>query len=72
MFKHKIELITTTDIMDFVNTVSTVSGDVKLIDGAGFCVNGKSLLGAMASVEWKSLYCVSDEDIYTKIQKYCV
>lgn len=72
MFKHKIELITTTDIMDFVNTVSTVSGDVKLIDDAGFCVNGKSLLGAMASVEWKSLYCVSDEDIYTKIQKYCI
>ncbi|MBR4023453.1 MAG: hypothetical protein IKI94_12845 [Ruminococcus sp.] len=72
MFKHKIELITTTDIMDFVNTVSTVSGDVKLIDDAGFCVNGKSLLGAMASVEWKSLYCISDEDIYTKIQKYCV
>ena len=72
MFKHKIELITTTDIMDFVNTVSTVSGDVKLIDDAGFCVNGKSLLGAMASVEWKSLYCISDEDIYTKILKYCV
>lgn len=72
MFKHKIELITTTDIMDFVNTVSAVSGEVKLIDDAGFCVNGKSLLGAMASVEWKSLYCVSNEDIYTRIQKYCV
>lgn len=72
MFKHRIELITTTDIIDFVNTVATVSGDVKLMDDAGFCVNGKSLLGAMASVEWKSLYCVSDEDIYTKIQKYCV
>jgi len=72
MFKHKIELITTTDIMDFVNIASSVSGDVKLIDDAGFCVNGKSLLGAMASVEWKSLYCVSDEDIYMRIQKYCV
>ena len=53
MFKHKIELITTADIMDFVRIATAESGAVRLIDGNGFCVNGKSLLGAMATVEWK-------------------
>ena len=71
MYKHKIELVTTSDIVEFVNIVSTVPGSVKLVDDSGFCVNGKSLLGAMASVEWNSLYCVSDNDIYQKIQKFC-
>ena len=72
LFKHKIELTTTTDIMDFVKLASSIDGSVKLIDDTGFCVNGKSLLGAMATVEWSSLYCVSDVDIYSKIEKYCV
>ncbi|MDO4562205.1 MAG: hypothetical protein Q4C12_00065 [Clostridia bacterium] len=72
MHKHKIELITTSDIYDFVNIASSAKGNVSLIDDTGFCVSGKSLLGAMAAVEWKSLYCISDEDIYSSIQKYCV
>lgn len=71
-FKHKIELVTTSDINEFVRIVSAKSGNVKLIDGNGFCVNGKSLLGASAAVEWGSLYCVSDEDIYSDIQRFCV
>ncbi len=70
--KYKIELITTSDILDFVKIVTAVDGTVKLTDDTGFCVNGKSLLGAMATVEWSSLYCVSDVDIYSKIEKYCV
>lgn len=72
MFKHKIELITTADIMEFVRIATAENGDVRLIDGNGFCVNGKSLLGAMATVEWNSLYCESENDIYTSIQKYCI
>lgn len=49
MFKHKIELITTADIMDFVRIATEESGAV-----------------------WKSLYCESENDIYTSISKYCV
>ena len=71
MYKYKIELVTTSDILSFVSIVTDISGSVKLIDDTGFCVNGKSLLGAMATVEWNSLYCVSDEDIYTKIERFC-
>lgn len=71
MYKYKIELITHSDIVEFVRIATEVPGAVKLIDGNGFCVNGKSLLGAMATVEWNSLYCVSDNDIYSGIQKFC-
>lgn len=72
MHKYKIELVTTSDILHFVNIVSAENGGVKLIDDTGFCVNGKSLLGAMATVEWNSLYCVSDDDIYMKIKQFCM
>lgn len=72
MHKYKIELITTSDIVNFTKIASEETGSVKLIDDTGFCVNGKSLLGAMATVEWSSLYCVSENDIYTKISKFCV
>lgn len=72
MYRNKIGLVTTGDIMEFVRIATEETGDVKLIDGNGFCVNGKSLLGAMATVEWKSLYCESDNDIYSKIEKFCV
>lgn len=71
IYKHQIELITLSDIKEFVGITTCVKGDVKLIDGNGFCVNGKSLLGAAATVEWDTLYCVSDEDIYTTIRKFC-
>ena len=72
MHKYKIELVTTSDIVEFVNIATAEDGTIKLVDDSGFCVSGKSLLGAMATVEWDSLYCVSDADIYTKIQKFCV
>ena len=72
MYKNKIELTTMSDIQAFVDAVSTVSTPVKLIDGNGFCVNGKSFLGAVATVEWDSLYCESEEDIYRLISRFCV
>lgn len=72
MHKYKIELVTITDIQNFVNVVSSLPGKVMLTDGSDFCVNAKSLLGAMATVEWNELYCVASEPIYTSIQKFCI
>lgn len=71
MAKHKIELVTLKDIYEFVAIASALPGDIKLVDGGGFCVNGKSLLGATATLEWSELYCVSENDIYRSIQKFC-
>ena len=72
MYINKINLVTSADMQEFVRIATAENGEVKLIDGNGFCVNGKSLLGAMATVEWKSLYCESENDIYLKIKKFCV
>ncbi len=71
MYHYKIELVTMNDILNFVNDVSKITGEVKLSDGKSFCINGKSLLGAIATVEWDSLYCVSEHEIYAVISKYC-
>lgn len=72
MHKYRINLITMADVVEFVKLVSVEKGIVKLIDDTGFCVSGKSFLGAVAAVEWDTLYCVSENDIYSKIQKFCV
>ena len=48
MNKYRINLVTMTDINNFVKIASSLRPQVHLIDGAGFRVNGKSLLGAMA------------------------
>ena len=72
MGKVRIELDTLTDIREFVDIVSdpSIEGSIKLTDGSNYTVNARSLLAAMCTVEWSELYCVSDEDIYTKIQKF--
>ena len=71
MYKYKIDLVTTADITEFVSIATAQKGEIRLVDGTGFCVSGKSLLGAMAAVEWKSLYCLSEDNIYALIKKFC-
>lgn len=72
MHKVKIQLITQTDVVEFVTIASQLNGEVKLIDGRNYCINAKSLLGSLAAMEWEELYCVSDEDIYSKIAKFAI
>lgn len=71
IYRYKIELVTNSDVVEFVKIAAAENGIVKLIDGNEFCVNGKSLLGAMATIEWGSLYCVAENDIYSSIKKFC-
>lgn len=72
MHKYRIELVTGKDMMDFVQTVIPLKGEIKLTDGHGLCVNAKSILGAVATVEWNTLYCQSENDIGEHIAKYCI
>ena len=74
MFQHryKINLITMTDINNFVSAAAKAPGRIHLIDGNGFCVSGKSLLGAMATIDWEELYAESEHDIYSLIQPFIV
>lgn len=71
MHKYRIELVTMNDIRDFVEIVSGLAGEIRLTDGAGLCVNAKSILGAVASVEWNSLWCQSENEIGEHIVRFC-
>lgn len=70
--RYKIELVTMADVAEFARIASEEKGDVKITDGNGLCVNAKSILGVMAAIEWKTLYCESDSEIYEKIERFCV
>ena len=72
MLKFKIELVTMTDCNSFVEKVSKCTGKIFLESGDGFRVNARSLIGALAATEWDNLYCVSEEDIYSKIKDWIV
>lgn len=71
MYKYPVELVTMTDARHFNQVVSTLSGKICLTDGQGYRVNAKSLLGNLAALEWKTLYCESENDIYRYIGKFC-
>ena len=72
MFKYKIELDTMANIQKFVNIATKLKGDIKLVDDNGYCVNGKSLLGAISTIEWDDLYCISDRDIAREIKEFII
>ena len=61
--RQRIRLDTMSDIQSFVNTVSGVTDNVILEDDEGHRVSAKSLLGAVYTVEWASIYCYCDKDI---------
>ena len=70
MFKTKIELVGMSDINKFITITTKLPGVIKLTDGDNYSVNAKSLLGALASMEWDELYCESEVDIYTHIAEF--
>lgn len=72
MFKTKIELVTLKDVQKFVNIVSKIKGDIFLKDGENFCVSAKSIMGAIAALEWNTLYCYSNIDISYEIRDFIV
>ncbi|MFA6947534.1 MAG: hypothetical protein WCQ72_00965 [Eubacteriales bacterium] len=67
----RVSLDTVADINEFVGAVTKVDANVTLTDkDRNFIVNGKSLLGAMYTAEWEQIWCESDKDIYSHIQKF--
>ena len=72
MGKLKIRLDTLHDIKTFVDITSKQEGKVVITDGNDQTVNAKSILNVLASVEWAELYCISDEDIYSKIKDFVI
>ena len=72
MHRHKINLNTFRDCVRFVNAIKGCRCKISLEDGAGYKINAKSLLGALATIEWDNLYCCSEEDIYSLIEHWVI
>lgn len=68
--RYKIRLDTLTDVNQFVKIATAYPGKIILSDGDNFTVSGKSLLGAMYTMEWDHVYCESDHEIYHLIKDF--
>jgi hypothetical protein len=69
--RAKIELVTMSDVIAFVNIATSIKEPVYLV-GEDFKVSAKSLLGVRYSMEWSEIWCECEKDIYTKIEKFVV
>ena len=72
--KTKIRLDTVTDAAKFVSICSRFDDcvNIHIKDNKGMCVNAKSLMGAIYSLEFTEIWCESDIDIYTAIKDFAV
>lgn len=69
---YRIRIDTIFDANEFAKIASTIDGSVVITDGRGLRVNGKSVLGALHAMEFNSLYCESDVEIYHKLGKFII
>lgn len=68
---YELELITLTDVQKFVSIAEKIDIPLILTDKhEKYKANAKSLLGAMYSCEWSSLYLVSEEDVYIHFKDF--
>lgn len=68
----QVNLDTLSKINEFVNICSRAEGKINLVDGAGYCVSAKSLLGAIATMDWSQVLVESEHDIYESIKDFVV
>ena len=68
--KMEINLDTMSKINKFVSVCSGLDCRVDLIDGEGYCVSAKSLIGAIATMDWTNVYVVCEKDIYSHIKDF--
>ena len=68
----RINLETACDAAEFSTLVANVKGSALIRDGAGHCVNAKSVLGALYALEFEELWFESDEDLYSVLDKFIV
>ena len=70
VMKTRINLDTMKAINDFVSICSKLDCKVNLVDGNDYCVSAKSLVGAIATMDWNQVFVESDKDIYAYIRDF--
>lgn len=66
----KINIDTMHKIHKFVGICTKIDCKVDLVDGNGYRVSAKSLIGAIATMDWTQVFVVCDRDIYSYIQEF--
>lgn len=61
--RARIRLDTMDDIKKFVQIAERYEGLIELEDNDGHRVSARSIVGAIYTMEWSSVYCVTDRDI---------
>lgn len=72
MTRTKIRLDTLSSVNQFIKTIEQVDVPVWLEDGDGCRVSAKSLLGALYSLEWETIYCYCDKDINVHLMPWII
>lgn len=70
--KAKIRLDTMHDAAAFVKVTEKLEGKIVVSDADGMRVNAKSLMGMLYALEFDELWCESERDIYSHIEKFIV
>lgn len=70
--KAKIRLDTMKDINQFVGICSKVSEPVHITNGVGLKVSAKSILGVMYSLEFDEIWCETDANLYSQLDKFII
>ena len=68
--RAKINIDTLEKIYAFVRICESLDGHIDLIDGGGYCVSAKSLVGAIATMDWSQVLVQCDKDIRWYIQDF--
>lgn len=72
--KNKIELVTLTDVKNFVTAAASIDADIYLVDrNHRYRINAKSTLGCLlAQAEWSEIWVESDVDCYSTIKDWVI
>jgi hypothetical protein len=72
IMKVEVNIDTMKKINKFVSICSKLDYKIDLIDGEGYCISAKSLMGAAATMDWTSVYAICEKDIYSYIKEFVV
>lgn len=68
--KAKINIDTLSSINKFVAICSKLDYKINLIDGEDYKVSAKSIVGAIATTDWSSVYVECEHDIRSYIEEF--
>ena len=68
--KERVNLDTMSKINAFVTVCSRLDCKVDLIDGNGYRVSAKSLMGAICTADWSEVFIECERDIYAYVQEF--